>query len=165
MVAIFNLDADTRAPDRWFDPARHRVDKLERSIAEMRMAAAIEADWGQLHVRSREIAKRFAREIDASRQIATARQIRGELHQASDSLGLRALRLAAAGPMTGWLSQDATNAEAQALGRLFAADQRLGILGLTDLEKELEQAQTLVRTDERTGNEIEATSRGSGQGI
>lgn len=125
--------------DRQTAPGRS-VESLERNIAETRMAAAIGADWEQIHLRSREIAGRIDRHESPARQIDEARQVRTELHQAGDTLGLRALRLAAAGPMIGWQREGRTGEAARALARLFAADQCLGIPGLADMEAELEQA-------------------------
>ncbi len=112
------------------------------------MTAALDADWELLHLRSRAIGKLLAQELEPTRQIAEARRIRDASHRAGDALGLRALRLGTAGLMASWLQWSGAKEAAQALNRQFAADQRLGIPGLADLEDELREARTCGSKEE-----------------
>jgi len=102
--------------------------------------AALDTNWDELHHRSRSINKQFTQRRDPVRQIAAARQLRTELLQADDVPGLRALRLATAAPMAGWLQSRSAQPEAQMLADLFLTDQRDAIPGLALLESELAQA-------------------------
>ena len=102
--------------------------------------AALDINWDDLHQRSRSINKQFTQKRDPVRQIEAARQLRTELLGADDVLGLRALRLAVAAPMAGWLQSRSARQEAQLLADLFLVDQRNAIPGLARLERELAQA-------------------------
>lgn len=123
------------------------AEHIERRIGEARMAASLDSDWDELHVRSRQIRQELARESEPSGQIAAARRIRTDLCRSNDTPGLRALRLATAGVMADWLRQETTVDEAQALAQLYMADQRRGIPGISNLEKQLER----IRASERAG--------------
>ena len=124
--------------------AHHRIEQLERRISKARMGVALALDWNELLRRSRAISAQLNLEVESVRQIAAADAIREGLYQANDGFGLRALRLATAGPMTGWLHHESTRSAAQSLSRRFAADQRRGIPGLADLERRLEQARAAI---------------------
>ena len=117
------------------------AERIERRIGEARMAASLDSDWDELHVRSRQMKQELTRESEPSGQIAAARRIRTDLCRSNDTPGLRALRLATAGVMADWLSQEATVDEARALALLYATDQRRGIPGISALEKQLERIQ------------------------
>jgi hypothetical protein len=132
--------------ERGLDMVRCPIERLERTIAEMRMAAATGTDWEQIHVRSRELFKRLdRRNMSASTQIATTLRIRENLRHANDLPGLRSLRFATAGLIAGWLDGEATQEQATLLAGLFDDDQSLGTPGLAELEAELDQARTSVR--------------------
>lgn len=117
-----------------------RVERLERQIAARRMTAALDTDWDQLHHRSREIAAQLTEDGDPARQIATGCSIRSSLRRTGDLAGLRALRLAAAGPMAGWLQHQSARPAAQSFGRQLANDQREAIPELASLEDALSEA-------------------------
>ena len=145
MLLPLGMAADLRLPKHRSYATVDPVEKLERRIAEKRMTAALDLDWDQLHLRSRAIVQQLTQEEDPTLQIAEARQIRSSFLQSEDTPGLRALRLATAAPMVGWLQNSSANAAAQNLGRLLAADQRETIPGLASLEDELAKAQRRSR--------------------
>ncbi|MEZ4570845.1 MAG: hypothetical protein R2849_11065 [Thermomicrobiales bacterium] len=134
------LMIDARMPVASSAPASFRADLIERRIDRARMTATLESDWDQLHVRSRAMSEQITSNLEPDRQIAAARQLRRALRRGNDTLGLRALRLAAAAPMTGWLRHDETRAEAHTLREMFENDQRRGIPGLEEMEHQLARA-------------------------
>lgn len=101
------------------------------------MTAALSVDWHQLHLRSRSFSEQITETREPAEQIAIARQIRAMLLQREDTLGLRALRLATAGPMACWLQDRSARSNARTLGRDLAADQREALPELVRLEDQL----------------------------
>lgn len=149
--------------ERGANPVPHRIEQLERNIAGMRMAAATDTDWEQLHIRSREIFKRLDRKSTASAQVAAALRMRADMHRAKDLPGLRALRFATAGLIVNWLGGVATHEKAELLAQLFSADQSRGTPGLADLEAELDRARACVWLTTQVDPEVGATGTGSVQ--
>ena len=104
------------------------------------MTAALDADWHQLHLRSRAFTAQLTQAREPVRQIGVARQIRAALLQSGDALGLRALRLAVAAPMVGWLQNPTARLVARSLRRDLAVDQRAALPELARLEDQLARA-------------------------
>lgn len=149
--------------ERWVDPEPSFIEKLERNIAGMRMAAATDTDWEELHVRSREIVKQLDRRSTASAQVDAALRMRADMRRANDLPGLRALRFATAGLIANWLGGADSHEKAERLAGLFNADQSLGTPGLADLEAALDRARVTAWPVAQVGPEVEATGARSGQ--
>ncbi len=104
------------------------------------MRAAVGMDWEQLHIRSRALGEQIARASDPAGQIAVARRMRRKLLDSNDAFGLRALRLATAAPMAGWLQVRPLRAQARALSQELETDRRTAVPELDSLERQLRSA-------------------------